>query len=136
MRKACIGSWISTSKGFCVESWQGGGIDDVAFKQRYDEGFEIGHSCQDEEDKDIFHYIFIREGSKMKVACEMCGTECSLDPEAMRVTLEEKMDIRLAPETRDFLVPAILSPEGIAAGYDLKLIAGSRATVRQNTRDS
>ena len=53
----------------------------------------------------------------------------------VRVFSSLTLDIRLAPATRDFLVPAILSPAGRAAGYALELVAGSRARLRQVAQD-
>lgn len=131
MKKRCIGSWTKTDEGICIESWEGGGIDDVAFKARYDGGYEIGHSCQDAHDKDVFHYLFIVKGSKIKVSCSMCGTECSLDPEAFR---DEGCDgelvtVRLAPEARDSLLAFVLSRQGRAAGYEAKLVPGTKAAL-------
>jgi hypothetical protein len=100
-------------KHLVYESWQDGGIDDVAFKEHYDEGYSYAHSCQDTHDKDVFHYIFQKDGSDERGSCGMCGTEFSPDPEDMRVTedsckrmppwFDGQLDIRLAPETRALL---------------------------------
>ena len=133
MKKAFIGG--ENCDGIICESWEGGGITDVAFKQRYDDGYRYAHSCQDTHDSDVFHYIFQSDDSDEPLgSCGMCGmwgSEFSHDPETMRDSCP--MDIRLPPETRAFLMPAILSPEGRAAGWDLQ-ITGTRATVATGAR--
>jgi len=102
------------SKHIVCESWEGGGIDDVAFKAHYDEGYIYAHSCQDTHDKDVFHYIFQKDGSDEIGSCGMCGTEFSINLESMRITedsckmmppwYDSQLDIRLAPRTRDLLL--------------------------------
>lgn len=101
-------------KHFICESWRGGGIDDVAFKARYDEGYSYVHSCQDTHEKDVFHYVFQKDGSNERGSCGMCGTEFSLDQDAMRATEDSckrmppygdgQLDIRLVPRTRDLML--------------------------------
>ncbi len=133
MKKNCIGMEHIPSEGICKESWEGGGITDSAFHERYNAGYELAHHCLDSEDDDIFHYVFHAKGGKLLDICELCGKEFSLDPEALRATEDRQMDIRIAPETRNFLLPAILSPEGRAAGYDLQ-IAGTKASLATRAR--
>ena len=113
-RKICA----EYSEHIVCESWGGGGIDDVAFKAHSDEGYIYAHSCQDTHDKDVFHYIFQKDGSDKLAcvpgACGMCGTEYSINLESMRITEDscktmppwyaDPLDIRLAPRTRDLLL--------------------------------
>ncbi len=117
--KRWILSSTSSKYGTCEESWEGGGIDDVAFNERYKAGYSLIHSCQDKEDEGTYHYVFQKKSSKMLATCSMCGVKCSLDPEAFYVYSNEKIDLRVPPGTREALVPALLSPEGKIAGYGL-----------------
>lgn len=75
MKKRCIGAVYGKSNGVVAECWQGGSITEVAFQARYDDGYEIVHSCQDALDEDVFHYIFQKEDSNEPLGyCGMCRT--------------------------------------------------------------
>ena len=73
MKKACFGAIHGKSNGVISESWQGGGMCDAAFAQRYIDGYEVVHCCQDPYDEDVFHYVFQKTDSNEPLGyCGMC----------------------------------------------------------------
>ncbi len=127
-------------KHIICESWKDGGIDDVAFKAHYDNGYSYAHSCQDTHDKGVVHYIFLKSGSDEQGSCGMCGTEFSF-PEDMRVTEDSckrmppwydgRLDIRVTPRTRALLLDY---RSGRRAAFEHIKKFGTRAPVATGAR--
>ncbi|KKM17217.1 hypothetical protein LCGC14_1677960 [marine sediment metagenome] len=126
-------------KHIVCESWQGGGIDDVAFKSHYDDGYHFAHSCQDTHDEDVFHYIFQKDDSDEPLgSCGMCGESLTTDSLSLSYShasreedalplffSNEQVDIRLAPGTRASFAEFLYCSEAKAVA--IKFRAGTRA---------
>lgn len=96
MKKIWIDGIYSEGKGIVSESWQGGGISDIVFKKRYDDGYEFVHCCQDVDIDDVYHYIFQKYGSDEPLGyCGMCRTRltgrCSIEESPAPGSIEIKV---------------------------------------------